>query len=576
MPLRVSLAALAALLLVLPARAQGVSEDTPLRPVTGTVALTNARVVVAPGRVLDRATVVVRDGRIVAVADNAAIPYDARVIEADSFTVYAGFVDAFGYEGIPEPKDPERYEGDRGDPPRELAGIVPDRDVRTLFDPSEARIAQLRTAGFTAAHVAPRDGLFSGQGAVVLLRELGRGEHTEALVLTEPISAIARIDTAPGVYPSTPMGVLAVMRETVENARRRRANRTAYDDAQEGAARPRYDPTLDGLGPLLNGDRQFVFVADGWLDGFRALRAAEEMELTPVLAGIPDAAPLVDKLRAHEAAVFAPLALPDTIKADSAAQAIQAPGTTPGGVSFISNRRTFTYEDTEAEGVALTGQRLAAIARTEASPGVLAQNEIPFAFATFDVKPGDVHQNLRRMIDAGLSPDDALAALTTSPATLLGLGRELGTVERGKLANLVVTTGDLFADSTEIRHVFVEGVGYEIEKKGARGGGVVSDSAAAVVTGTWAFVADTPEGELRGTFVITQDGGRLGGTITQSGTTDAFDTVSLDGSALTATFTSDQYGEVTITGSITGDAFEGVAEIAGVGSFGLTATRQPE
>ncbi len=574
MALRFPLAALAALLLVLPARAQGVSEDTPLRPVTGAVALTNARVVVAPGRVLDRATVVVRDGRIVAVAEGAEVPFDARVVEADSLTVYAGFVDAFGYEGVPEPEDPERYEGDRGDPPRDLAGILPDRDVRTLFDPSQATIAQFRNVGFTAAHVAPRDGLFSGQGTVVLLRELGRGEHTEALVLTGPISAVARIDTAPGVYPSTPMGVLAVMRETVENARRRRESRTAYDEAREGASRPRYDPTLDGLDPLLDGDRQLVFVADGWLDAFRALRVSEEMELSPVLAGVPDALPLVDRLRQSGVPVFAPLALPDTIEADSAAQAIERPTTTPGGVAFISNRRTFSYEDTEAEGAALTGQRLAAIRRTEQNPSVLAQNQIPFAFGTFDVKPGDVRKNLRRMIAAGLRADDALAALTTAPAELLGLGRELGTVERGKLANLVVTTGDLFSDSTEIRHVFVEGVGYEIE--GGKDGKVVSDSAAAVAVGTWSFVATTPEGEIRGTFVVTQEGGRLGGSLTQGGTTDAFDTVSLDGSTLTATFTSDQYGEVTLSGTITGDEFEGVAEIAGTGSFGLTATRQPE
>ena len=575
MALRFSLAALAAVLLAVPVRAQGVSDDTPLRPATRAAALTNARVVVRPGRVLDRATVVVRDGRIVAVGEDAEVPYDARVIEADSFTVYAGFVDAFGYEGIADPDDPERYEGDRGDPPRELAGIVPDRDVRTLYDPTQARIGQLRNVGFTAAHVAPRDGLLAGQGAVVLLRDLGRGEHTEALVLTEPISVVAQLDTAPGVYPSTPMGVLAVLRETVENARRRRANRTAYDDAQEGAARPRYDPTLDAVEALLDDDRQFVFVADGWLDGFRALRASEDMALAPVLAGIPDAAPLADRLRQTGAPVFAPLALPDTIKADSSARALDAPATTPGGVSFISNRRTFTYEDTASETATLTGQRLAAIARTEASPGVLAQNEIPFAFATFDVKPGDVYGNLRRMIKAGLSTDDALTALTVTPATLLGLDRELGTVERGKLANLVVTTGDLFSDSTEIRHVFVEGVGYEIEGR-ARGGSAPDSAAAATALGTWSFTATTPEGDLRGSFTITQTGGALGGSISQGNTTDAFDSVSVDGSSLTAIYTSSEYGEVTLTGTISADEFTGVAEVAGLGSFPLTATRQPE
>ena len=199
----------------------GTSADTPLRPVTRTVALTNARVVVSPGRVLERATVLVRDGRIEAVGERVAVPFDARRIAADSLTVYAGFVDAFSAAGVPAPADAERYTGDPGAAPRERTGVTPDRDVRRLFDASDARIAALREAGFAVAHVAPREGLFSGQGALVSLRDPMRGETSADLFLRGPVSLVARIDGASGVYPATPMGVLAVMRESVENARRR-------------------------------------------------------------------------------------------------------------------------------------------------------------------------------------------------------------------------------------------------------------------------------------------------------------------------------------------------------------------
>ncbi|MGB3544581.1 MAG: hypothetical protein WBA11_16805, partial [Rubrivirga sp.] len=240
MTFRATLAAVAALLAFGPAHAQGVRADTPLRPVTNVVAITDARVVVAPGRVLERATVLIRDGRIESVGEGAVLPFDADVIEGDSLTVYAGFVDAFATAGVAKAENEDDYEGDRGDPPRELAGIVPDRDVREMFDATDGRIKQLRDAGFTAAHVAPREGLLSGQGAVVLLRELGRGnagrgEAPEALVLTDPMSLVARIDPASGVYPATPMGVLSVMRQTVENARRRGDARQAFDDARAGA-----------------------------------------------------------------------------------------------------------------------------------------------------------------------------------------------------------------------------------------------------------------------------------------------------------------------------------------------------
>jgi len=571
MTLRFGLAALAMLLVLPTVSAQGVSETTPRRPVTSVVALTNARVVQAPGRVLDRATVVVRDGRIVAVGADVEVPFDARVIEADSFTVYAGFVDAMGYAGVPKPEDPPNYDGDRGNPPRQRAGILPDRDVRDVYDPSDSAIKAMRDAGFTAAHVAPRDGLFSGQGSVVLLRETGRMENEEGVVLAGPTSFVARIDTAPGVYPSTPMGVLSVMRETVENTRRQRIAQQAYDRSPGTAMRPRYDPVLAGLEPLIDGDRQLVFTVDSWLDGFRALRATDEMDLEPILAGVPDVVPLLDKLSASDVAVFAPLALPDTVKADSLAMAVELPTASASGVYSVTSRRTTSYSETDDERTALVAQQRAAVRRAEESPARLASAEIPFAFASLDAKPADIRKNLRRMIAAGLSPDDALAALTTSPARLLGLEAALGTVETGKLANLVVTTGDVFADTTDIRFVLVEGVAYEIDKPKKASAG---DSTSTAV-GTWDFTV--PEAEQFGSFTLEENDGTLTGTITQAdGTTDPIMNGSLDGSTLSFQVEVEGMGTATVSGTITGREFGGTVDLGSIGSFAMNATRRPE
>lgn len=572
MTLRFGLAALAVLLALPTVSAQGISNNTPRRPVTTTVALTNARVVQAPGRVLDRATVVIRDGRIVAVGENANVPFDAHVIEADSFTVYAGFVDALGYAGVPKPEDPPPYEGDRGDPPRERAGLLPDRDVRGAYDPDHADVKALREAGFTAAHIAPRDGMLSGQGSIVLLRDPGRMEAAEGVVLAGPTSLVARIDPASGVYPGTTMGVLSVLRETVENARRQQAARTAFDERPGDTMRPRYDPVLTGLEPLLDGDRQLVFAVDDWLDGFRALRVTDELELSPILAGVPDTAPLIDRLRTSGTAVFAPLALPDTIKADSTVLAAELPTTTsPGGVAFVTDRRTASYRDTEAERTALLVQQRGAVRSAEQSPARLAEAEIPFAFATLDAKPKDLRANLRRMIAAGLAPDGALAALTTAPAQLLGLGGTLGTVERGKLANLIVATGDVFSDSTDLRFVLVEGVVHEIDKAKA----TPAADGEVKAEGTWDF--SVPEAQQFGTLVIEKDGDTYTGTLTTAdGETDPLENVTLDGSTLTFSLQVDDVGLATVTGTITGSEFEGTADLGPVGSFPMTATRRPE
>lgn len=441
----------------------GTRADTPRRPVTRAIALTNARVVQAPGHVIERATVVVRDGVIVEVGPGVTVPPDAEAIAADSFWVYAGFIDALGFAGVPADSvnKGEKVENP-GDPPRERAGLQPDRDVRSLFAPAEDVLAQWRDLGFAAAHVAPRRGVLAGQGRVALMRPPARAEDAGALFLTEPVSLFSTFEPAEGVYPATAMGVAAVLRASFEEARRRGGARAAYDHDPDGIVRPALDVQLDALQEMLDEERSLVVRADNALDAFRALRLADELDLPLVLAGLPEATALLDRLSGGETPVLAPLALPDTLAADTSLALPPLP-TDPGGTQFISERRILTYEDVDDDRAALTQQRRAAIRRFEANPARLAAAEIPFAFATLDAKPGAARANLRRMVAAGLSEDDALAALTTTPAQLFGLERVLGTVEEGRLANLVVTDGDFFGDSTRVRMVFVEGTKFEVE-----------------------------------------------------------------------------------------------------------------
>ena len=562
-----------------PALAQrgGTASGTPLRPVTRTTALTNARVVVAPGRVLDRATVVVRDGRIEAVGRDLRVPADADVLAADSFTVYAGFVDALGVEGVPKPPDAERYTGNRGDPPRDRAGIQPERDVRDLFDPTDARVASLREVGFGAAHIAPRTGLFSGAGAVVLLRATGRGETARDLVLTGPLSLVARLTPADGVYPSTVMGVAQVVREAFENTRRRTARAAARGSSRGDARGPRdgYDAVLDALAPVVAGNRRLVLVASSGVEAFRALGLARDIDVAPTLAGIVDAAPLADRLRERRAAVFAPLALPDTVAADSLSRRVVLPPST--GVAARANRRVRDAADVAGERAALTAERREAVRRAEASPAALARAGVPFAFATFDVDPKKVLPNLRRMVAAGLAPDAALAALTTEPARLLGLSADVGTVEPGRLANLVLVRGDLFADSAAVRYVFVEGIRTDVRAaRSRRGAAADTTGGPAVAVGSWSITVTTPGEAQRGTFVITGAPGALAGSLSIDSGTFPLTDVRLDGADLSFAFTEPDYGRVEITGSIAGNTFSGTAAVGALGTFPVTATRSPE
>ena len=184
---------------------------------TRAFAIENARIVQAPGRVIERGTVVVRNGLIEAVGTNVDVPYDAERIAGDSLTVYAGFIDGLSHTAMPEPKDDE--EGNRsfgappgvedpGNPPNDVAGIQPERRAAGLIEAGESSVEAMREIGFTAAHVVPQGGLLPGSGAVVLLT----GGEAQAMILQKDASLAAQFEGAPGVYPATPMGIMAKLR----------------------------------------------------------------------------------------------------------------------------------------------------------------------------------------------------------------------------------------------------------------------------------------------------------------------------------------------------------------------------
>ena len=560
--------------------------STPLRAATTARALTGATVVTAPGDTLRGATVLLRDGRIEAVGADLPVPADAQQIDADSLWIYAGFVDAFSYAGVAEPEDAnDDDDPDNPDAPtREQAGITPERDVRGLYDPAAGSVKALRMAGFGAAHVVPRGGMLPGQSAVVLLGEPAPDSPQAAgrQVLRGPAGLVATFEDADGVYPNTPMAVIAAFRQLARETARRAEADALYAAAPTGRPRPDYDAAADAFRPALDGETPLYFHTDGALEAFRALSLADEFGLGAVIAGLPDAAPLLPRLTGASATVFAPLALPkpieaDSARADSSASAVptEPQAGTPGGATFASSRRTLSYADLDDESADLGVQRKAAVQRREASPARLAEANVPFAFATFDAKPADVLPNLRRFIAAGLAPEAALAALTTAPAALLGLSGSLGAITPGRLANLVVADRDLFADSSAITMVLVEGVVFRADDDAPDG----ADADAVVdAVGTWAVTATSPQGQSTGTMTLAGTPGALTGTlqVADLGLDAALDDVQLKGNVLSFALTVPGAGRVPVTGVITGRDYKASADVPGMGAVPLRATKQPD
>lgn len=549
------------------------AEDIP--QVTRTYALENVRIVQAPGRVLEQGTIVIRDGLIHAIGEDVPIPFDAERIQADSMVAYAGFIDGLSTTGVPKPKENNNQQRpeDPGNPPNDLAGIQPDRDVRTMLDPEENSIEKLRNAGFAAAHVVPHGRMLPGTGALILLA----GDDPNALVLQGDASLFAQYIGARGGYPATQMAIMAKMRQLYREAQRRQRMETLYADNASGLTRPEYDPVHYAFFPVLEGNQSVFFHTKSALDIYRTLDLQESLGFPLVLTGLKQSYDAVDALKEADVPLLLTLELPKESKSKKA-KADEDSTATEEEPAYDANFRTTSFANIEGEKANLEIRREMEREKYLATAATLHDAGLTFGFATMDVKPDDILSNVRTMVENGLPEDAALAALTTNTASILGVSSSLGTIDAGKIANLVVTTGPLFEEESKVRFVFVDGQKFEMEvkeKKNASGDG----SETANPAGVWAYSIETPQGSVGGVITVESSGNDLSGTITNDaggGEPADIEDAELDGSTLSFSFDAGEFGRINVTMDIDGDEVDGSFEVPGFGSMPMTGSRSSD
>jgi imidazolonepropionase-like amidohydrolase len=498
-------------------------------------AITDVRVVTAPGRVIDAGTVVLRDGRVEAVGAGIAPPPDARVIAgAENWTVYPAFIDAAASLGL----DSEAGGGGAGGPPgrprsaaepsrpgarHELEPVHPQDAVVDALDFAHASVARHRELGFAVAQVLPGSGVFRGQSAVVLLRD---GPAPE-LVLSDRNAQVIALETSSFMarqYPSSVIGALAAVRQTLLDAQRQMTWSERYAADPAGMRRPEFRASDAALLAILRGERPVVFVARAGLDPGRFSAIANEFELRgmTVATGLGHRA---EDLLAAQMPLLLPLEMPEQPELGDADEA----------------RET-------------TLRELQAVVRAPGLPAALHEAGVEFALVTAGMKSVRAfHENLAAVVAAGLPEDQALAAVTTTPARLLGLDRTLGTIEPGKLANLLVVEGDLFVDKPQFRHVFVDGYHEEIEAEE-----IIGDPDAVVdPRGTWEITTAVMGRSSDSTWTIRGSAGNYDGHSESSrGDRNDFRRVELRGNAMTVVSATPR-GEFEITVVITGEKLSG-------------------
>jgi len=430
-----SLSVLLGLTLLLPLGAQA-QQATGTQPVegirdnsTGWHALTNARVVVEPGRVLENATVVIRNGIIQSVGSDAP-PAGARVWDLTGHTVYPGFIDAhadLGMSEVPEGGDvgPTHWN------PQVRAWYS---TAATLTD-DEARRAAVRSQGFGAALAVPGQGLLRGAGAVVDLSDDGVRQRVIRPDLVQAIG-FQRSYQLGGSYPNSTMGVVALMEQTFLDADWYIRAWDAYEASGRSFLPPETSAALESLEGVVQGAQPVLFETESEEEYLRATRLAETYGLDAWYRGSGMEYRLIDVIAGRTEPLIVPLDFPDAPNVGDAEEALDAD---------LEELRHWYLAPT--------------------SPAQLAEAGVRFAITTDGLSSlNDFLPNLRTAVVRGLSPDDALAALTTTPAGYLGIENTHGTIAQGKVANLVVSEGDLFTENATVRDVWVEGRAYEIAR----------------------------------------------------------------------------------------------------------------
>jgi len=514
-----SLLIIALMGLVAIARAQttpeyGIRHKTPNR-----LLFTNGRIVVSPDRAYESGALFVVDGRVAAVGTDIRDTAGATVIDLDGATIYPGFIDAFTDYGM---RPVKRVRPDRCSPPqytRERVGgsawneaIHAEENSVDQFKPDDKAAGEWRGQGFATVLSVQQDGIVRGRSFVTTL---GDGLPND-LILKAHHYQCASFDKGSSTqeYPGSLMGSIALLRQLFLDV-------DWYTKAQAAFARntdqkkPEFNAALEALSVV--GDETLIFETADELSLLRADRLADEFDIPLVQVGSGREYAALDLIQPTGSALILPVDYPDKPEVETVEDELD--------VSLAELRHWETAPSNAA---------------------MVAKRGITFALTTHRLKKkSQFLGNVRRAVERGLPEHQALASLTTVPASLCGVSELTGTLEPGKLANFFVCDGDVFKDDVTVYSTWIQGRKYDVDPKPV-----------GVMRGEYALTLDeTPitlslkgtEAKLSGEYKLGDKGGK-------------FSYLSRDDTKLSFSFSLDTLGfdgVLRFTGRLAGDSLSG-------------------
>ena len=397
------------------------------------VLIQGATVHVSGDRAIENCSVLIHGDKIVEVGENIQAPPGTRIVAGESKHVYPGFIDALLTLAPAETNAPNAAYWN--------SNIRPDRNMATAGTLAEAKVSDRRQAGFTAALVAPNSGIVQGTSAMYLLSDA----PTQRALLKPDVAMHLQLTTRFNFGergtggPNSPMGAYALARQTMidamwyRDAWRVATTNTSIERPEQNESLSQLQPVIDGQMPVIVGASNEIFV-------LRTARFAREFGLRLIVAGSGNEYRRIDEIAKLNVPIIVPVDFPDAPKVASPSDALNT-----------------TLED------------LMHWDHAPENPARLSAAGVQFAFTANGLeKPGDFLKQIRTAVKRGLDPAAALNAATSVPARMFGVGEQVGSIEKGKYANLFLTDGPLFDDKSKIVSTMVAGEIFDAKPEPAR------------------------------------------------------------------------------------------------------------
>jgi N-acetylglucosamine-6-phosphate deacetylase len=380
-------------------------------------ALTGARITVAPGRVIEKGSLWIEEGKVRAVGERLDLPGHVRKLDADGKWIYAGWIDGYGEAAVREGGGGASYWN---------PSVRPERSVHDGFAPDASLNEALRRQGFTARLIAPAAGILRGRS---LLAGTGDGPPSRS-ILASDVALHMRLTSEPGSdrYPTSPMGAHALARQAFHDAAWYVAA-SAAQRADPALPIPDRDDSLEVLARYGGSGRLCIATAPNELYFLRADLFAREFSLALAVVGSGAEYRRLDAVRATGRPVILPVDFPDPPEVGSPEEGVDV------------SLRDLMHWDLAPE-----------------NPGRLEKAGMRIAITSHGLEDHSVFlDRLRTAVERGLSRDGALRALTTTPAEIFDVSDRLGTLEPGKVASFFLASGDVFDRSARIEETWVAG-----------------------------------------------------------------------------------------------------------------------